>query len=81
MTESRKARAIGINHVALEVGGLGLPDGDFKVGAWPVGEGRDWLDPPPADTVWYPGTEDWDSASVVEIRDASVVTDLVIDVR
>jgi len=51
---------------------VGLPDGDFKVGILPpfYHEG----DIPDTGVTWYPGTSDWETAGVVEIRDASVVT-------
>ncbi len=58
----------------------GLPDGDFKVGACLSGAGWDLAAPPPPDTVWYPGTTDWAGAGVISIRDAGVITDLVIPV-
>ena len=51
----------------------GLPDGDYRIGAYPYDMNIDWPDPPPEGTVWYPGTLDWSEAAVVEIRDAAVV--------
>jgi hypothetical protein len=49
----------------------GLPDGDWKVGIWACKysdyEGRPRDIPP--DTVWYPGTTDWDVASIIRIND------------
>lgn len=59
----------------------GLPDGAFKIGAYPVDQGWSWPDPPPDGTVWYPGTTDWESAGVVEIREAAVVTGVDIEMR
>jgi hypothetical protein len=46
----------------------GLPDGDYRVGAWPQ-FGYTHPDEPPEGTLWYPGTTDWDSASVLTILD------------
>lgn len=58
----------------------GLPDGDYKVGACPAASGWDFPAPPPAGTVWYPDTTDWAAADVLSIREAGVITDLVIPV-
>jgi hypothetical protein len=46
----------------------GLPDGDYKVGAWPQFHGGHPAEPPEG-TLWYPGTADWDSATILSIRD------------
>jgi hypothetical protein len=50
----------------------GLPDGNYRVGFLP--SGQDWVDPIPPGVTWYPGTLDWETSGMVEIRDASVVT-------
>jgi hypothetical protein len=47
---------------------LGLPDGDYKLGASAYGyEG-----------AWYPGAADWDSAAVITIREHGVVDGITI---
>ncbi|MBC8425749.1 hypothetical protein H8E07_16665 [bacterium] len=51
----------------------GLVDGDYKVGAYPIGQGWSRYDPLPEGTIWYPGTLDRESASVVEILDGGTV--------
>jgi hypothetical protein len=49
----------------------GLPDGDYRIGAWIyTGENPN----EPTDVTWYPGTPDWDAASVVSIREAGTVS-------
>jgi len=57
----------------------GLPDGDWKIGAWLRAEG--YPDQPPAGTVWYPGTTDWNEAGVIQVRNHADVTGIVIDTR
>jgi hypothetical protein len=58
----------------------GLPNGNWKVGAW-----RQWKseypEQPPEETVWYPGTLDWGSAGIIEIRDFSDVSGIEIVVH
>jgi hypothetical protein len=55
----------------------GLPDGSYRVGAL-VGDHcpPPWAAPP--ETIWYPGTTDWDSAGVVTIVNHAAVTGLEI---
>jgi hypothetical protein len=50
---------------------LGLPDGDFKIGAYPIGANPswEWPGPAPAATRWYPGGVAWDDAGVITIVD------------
>jgi len=62
----------------LEYEILGLPDGDFKIGAVPRYPGETQPDPSLAGVVWYPDTIDWDAAGVIEIQEAARVTDVVI---
>jgi hypothetical protein len=57
----------------------GLPDGDFKIGAW-AGQWSWDGGPPPEGTIWYPGTTDWSGAGIIEIRDAGVVSGIVIEI-
>lgn len=58
----------------------GLADGSYKVGVY-VGRGvTSGFGPPPAGTVWYPGTTDWAAAAVIVITDAGTVADLVLPV-
>jgi len=57
----------------------GLPDGDFKVGVLPPHQYM--VDPLPSGIIWYPGTSDWETAGIIEIRDAAVVSDVDIDLR
>jgi len=58
---------------------LGLPDGDYKIGAW---DGHIPWDggPAPAGAVWYPGTTDWNQAGVLQISDANAIAGIVIDI-
>ncbi len=51
----------------------GLADGGYRVGLFPAGQGWQWPSPPPEGTAWYPGTEDWNSAEVLQILDAGSV--------
>jgi hypothetical protein len=46
---------------------LGLPDGGYKIGAWICSDYP--YNCEPINVSWYPGTADWESAEVVEIRD------------
>lgn len=48
----------------------GLPDGDFKIGFM---TSNPQVDPISDETVWYPGTTDWDQADVLEIREAGII--------
>lgn len=69
---------------ALGYGGLtnqefdfeGIPEGDWKVGAWPNGGG--YPEEAPSNTVWYPSTLDWGDAGTISIRDGSTVTGILI---
>jgi hypothetical protein len=57
--------------------GLGIADGEYRVGASP----HDSSTPPwdaPAGTIWYPGTAEWDSAGIVTIADHAAVTGIDI---
>lgn len=59
----------------------GLDDGPYRVGIAP--EDADWVDvgmPPPAGTVWYPGTTDWAAATDLAIVAADTVRGLSITV-
>jgi hypothetical protein len=50
----------------------GLPDGDYRVGAW----SEDCCAPPwdaPAGTIWCPGTAEWETAEIVTIADHAAV--------
>lgn len=55
----------------------GIPDGAWKIGAWRSAPGA-YPDEPPPDTVWYPGTRDWNSAGIVSITAASEVLGIEI---
>ena len=57
---------------------LGLPDGDFKIGACPIGANSSWAwpDPAPAETRWFPGGVAWDDAGVITIVDGGDVEGL-----
>ncbi|MCK4413317.1 MAG: hypothetical protein KAY32_07230 [Candidatus Eisenbacteria sp.] len=57
---------------------LGLPDGDWKVGATTRLLYDDCPLDPPDDTIWYPGTADWEAATVIEIRDHGEVSGIDI---
>ncbi len=59
----------------------GLPDGDYKVGALSYGQGWNYTSVPETGVVWYPATSDWDSAGILEIRDATEFTNVDIDVQ
>jgi hypothetical protein len=53
--------------------GLGIADGEYRVGASPL----DSSTPPweaPAGTIWYPGTAEWEAAEIVTIADHAAVT-------
>ena len=58
---------------------LGLPDGGYRIGIVPPDNywggygGR-----PPAGTVWYPGTTDWEQAGIIMVTDAAVVEGLLL---
>ncbi len=56
----------------------GLPEGEFRIGAFPVSLGWTRGTPPPASTVWYPGTTDWNSGETITIQNASEVSGIVI---
>lgn len=56
----------------------GLPDGEWKIGAWRQVEGAEYPDDPPAGTIWYPGTRDWSQAASITIAGASVVSGIEI---
>lgn len=56
----------------------GLPDGDYKVGAWFVladGESE------PEEIVWYPGTTEWNAATPLSISAANTLGEIDIDLR
>jgi len=55
----------------------GLPDGDWKLGAWPYVWGDTPALPPPT-IVWYPGTSSWSEAGVLSMRNHEDVTGVVI---
>ncbi len=55
----------------------GLADGDYKVGAW-LYTHSGW-EPPPDSVAWHPGTADWDSAAVIEIRNCQDVEGIAIE--
>lgn len=57
----------------------GLPDGDWKVGAWRQPAVHQYPDEPPAATIWYPGTTDWETAGSISISQSSDVTGIEID--
>lgn len=54
-----------------------IPDGEWKVGAWPA-RPNEYPEQAPPGTIWYPGTTDWSAAGVISIRDAGEVTGLAI---
>ena len=66
-------------YVAGEYNLRGLPDGDFKIGI--VAEPVDWSGPETDGFIWYPGTTDWQDATVVEIRDAADVAGIDFPVQ
>jgi hypothetical protein len=55
----------------------GLPDGDWKVGAWRR-ISFSYPEQAPEGTVWYPGTTDWQAAGVIPIRGFQDVTGIEI---
>lgn len=55
----------------------GLPDGDWKIGASRVSPDDDTTEPP-ANTLWYPGTTDWQAASRITTRDFEDITGIDI---
>jgi len=57
----------------------GLPDGFFKIGICEFGAFLDYSGPPPEETVWYPGTTNWDAASLLEIEDAETLEGVVFE--
>ncbi|MBK7703866.1 MAG: hypothetical protein IPI34_13755 [bacterium] len=59
---------------------VGVPDGRYKVGAVSAVLYQDATSQPPPGTVWHPSTQDWGSADIIEIIDASTVSgvDIVI---
>ena len=56
----------------------GLPDGDWKVGASRLSPSNPYSDTPPAETVWFPGTTDWQAAGIIPIRNFGDVTSIDI---
>jgi len=56
----------------------GLPDGRYRIGAISWEMDWDFGAPPPAGTIWYPGTGNWDEAEIVEIVDAADLVGLNI---
>ncbi len=57
----------------------GIPDGDWKVGAWPRIAGE-YPEEPPENVIWYPGTTDWSAAGGVSVRDGGSVSGVEIGV-
>ena len=55
----------------------GLPDGSYRIGAFPFGTAWDYGMSPPDATLWYPGTQDLQDAAVIEIHDANTVDGVV----
>jgi hypothetical protein len=55
----------------------GIPDGRWKIGAWPRLDGV-YPEVAPVNTVWYPGTDDWGTAGILTIEGASVITGVEI---
>jgi hypothetical protein len=55
----------------------GVPDGEWKVGAWRQRPGE-YSDQPPSDTIRYPGTTDWSAAGILSITEASALSGLEI---
>ena len=51
----------------------GLFDGDYKVGVWRRTT-SEFPDQPRPGAVWYSGTEAWDDAQVISIRDLEVAS-------
>ncbi len=58
---------------------VGLAEGDYKLGVARgiFAEIDRCAGPLPDSLIWYPGTASWDSAAVIPIRGAQVVSDLV----
>ena len=56
----------------------GLPDGDWKVGASRLSPSNPYSDTPPPETVWFPGTTDWQAAGIIPIRNFGDVTSIDI---
>ncbi len=48
---------------------IGIPDGEWKIGLWPIEYGENRPTDPPDGTIWYPGTTDWTAADVIAIED------------
>ncbi len=57
----------------------GLPDGDWKVGAWRQPAAHQYPEEAPATTIWYPSTTDWEAAGIVSIQLSSEVTGIEIN--
>ncbi len=55
----------------------GLPDGDYRVGAWLCDE---YMSCPPEDVVWFPGTTQWGEATTIAIRNGEDVTGIDIEI-
>lgn len=61
----------------------GLPDGDYKVGVWPwdIYAFDQRPSEPPEETLWYPGTQAWEDATVITAVGAQEVTEIDFDLR
>jgi hypothetical protein len=56
----------------------GLPDGEWKLGAWARESGDHEPERPPAGTVWYPGAATWGEAGIIPVHDFADVTGIEI---
>lgn len=59
---------------------LGLPDGEWKLGAWIPGEDGNDHPEPPARAIWYPGTSAWDDATLITISAASDIDGIILSI-
>jgi len=59
---------------------LGLPDGEYKIGAYlmQAADDWDWPDVPSASMRWYPGESTWEEAETVTILDAGTVEGITL---
>ena len=48
----------------------GLQDGSYRFGVFPYWVDWSYGEPPPEETLWYPGTGNWDEAEILDIVEA-----------
>ena len=85
LTRATSSEHLGIQHrgrsstppAPVDYALKGLADGDYKVGAWLCTHPE--YECPPENVMWYPGTADRDSATVIEIRDHQDVDGIILE--